>query len=270
MRFSCPSAAANRGRPVADAEKDLVQLSHLLVQHLGRSADKALAPLLQAGHQLPWPDVCRIVQVLVEIVEDRSDRLERRLRRCLAVARVCEQNPFYGLQGEKLSKYLRAVRTGLETDVPRQPEDVPLPGHAAGRDPVPRPCWPFITPRDRDVYRGRAHWQTTAKGWSTAGSFVRGRGSVPRAQRISSGNQLRCGQNNPKGLPPPELDGDLGTELCGQTEFDAILRAAQLQPSALGRPRIPRILTLPMILWLKRAFTRRVSGERGATSDSGR
>ena len=78
MRFSCPSAAANRGRPVADAAEDLVQLSHLLVQHLGRSADSAPAPLLQAGHQLPWPDVCRIVQVLVEIVEDRSDRLERR------------------------------------------------------------------------------------------------------------------------------------------------------------------------------------------------
>jgi len=41
MRFSCPSAAANRGCGVADAEKDLVQLSHLLEQHVGRSADSA-------------------------------------------------------------------------------------------------------------------------------------------------------------------------------------------------------------------------------------
>ena len=44
MRFSCPSAAANRGRPVADAEKDLVNLSRLLEQHVGRSADSAPAP----------------------------------------------------------------------------------------------------------------------------------------------------------------------------------------------------------------------------------
>ena len=52
MRFSCPSAAANRGRPVADAEKDLVHLSRLLEQHVGRSADSAPPPLLQAGQQL--------------------------------------------------------------------------------------------------------------------------------------------------------------------------------------------------------------------------
>ena len=87
MRFSCPSAAANSGRPVTDAKNELVHLSHLLEQHVGRSADSASPPFLQAGEQLAWPDVCRVVQVLVDIVEDRNDRLERRLRKCLAMAR---------------------------------------------------------------------------------------------------------------------------------------------------------------------------------------
>ncbi len=41
MRYSCPSAAANLGRPVVDAEKDLVNLAYLLEHHEGRSADSA-------------------------------------------------------------------------------------------------------------------------------------------------------------------------------------------------------------------------------------
>ena len=79
MRFSCPSAAANSGRPAADAEKELLQLSRLLEKHEGRSADCAPPPVLKAGQQLAWPEVCRVVQVLVEIVQDRNDPLERRL-----------------------------------------------------------------------------------------------------------------------------------------------------------------------------------------------
>ncbi len=95
-------------RPVAESEKDLVNLSRLLEHHVGRTAESAPAPLLQAGQQLPWADVCRVVQVLVEIVQDRGDRLERRLRKCLAVARVCEKTQFLNLQGSKLTKYLQA------------------------------------------------------------------------------------------------------------------------------------------------------------------
>jgi lysine-N-methylase len=250
MRFSCPSAAANRGRPVADAEKDLVQLSHLLVQHLGRSADSAPAPLLQAGHQLPWPDVCRIVQVLVEIVEDRSDRLERRLRRCLAVARVCEQNPFYGLQGEKLNKYLRAVRTGLETDVPRQPEDVPAPDMLLGGI-LFRALLAIYSRRDRDVYGAARIGKRLGRvvdGWR----FVRGRGSVPRVNEFLPETSFDAVEQS-KGLPP-ELDETLeryyvvklnSMQFCGPPNFNLPLWA--------GLESL--VLTLPMILWLKRAFT---------------
>src|SRR5206468_4688019 len=125
--FSCPSAAANTGRPVADAEKDLVHLSRLLERHVGRSANSAPPPLLQAGHQLSWPDVCRVVQVLVEIVQDRGDRLERRLRKCLAVARVCGRTHLDRLRGNQLSEYLQAVRKGVDAEVPRDAQDVPPP-----------------------------------------------------------------------------------------------------------------------------------------------
>jgi lysine-N-methylase len=103
LRFACPSVAADRGSPVTESEKDLIQLSGLLERHVGRSADSAPAPSLQAGEQLPWPDLCRLVQVLVEIVQDRSDRLERRLRKCRGLARLCSKTRLDALQGTTLS-----------------------------------------------------------------------------------------------------------------------------------------------------------------------
>ena len=76
---------------MADAEKDLVQLSRLLERHVGRSANSAPPPMLRAGQQLfsvAGRRAC-IVDVLAEIVQDPAAVvLERRLRKCLAVARL--------------------------------------------------------------------------------------------------------------------------------------------------------------------------------------
>jgi len=250
MRFSCPSAAANRGRPVADAENDLVHLSRLLEQQVGRSADSAPPPLLQAGQQLPWPEVCRLVQVLVEIVQDRSDRLERRLRKCLAVARVCSQTQLDGLRGNRLSEYLRAVRAGVETEVPREAVDLPPPDWLLGMV-LFRALLAIFAHRDRDVYwasgirrrlgRVRAAWR-----------FVRGRGPVPRVNEFLPETSFEEVERCSGTLP--EMDETLeryyvvklnSLQFCGPPNFGLPLWA--------GLESL--VLTLPMILWLRRAFT---------------
>ncbi len=187
MRFSCPSTAANRGRPVADAEKDLVHLSRLLEQHVGRSADSAPPPLLQAGQQLSWPDMCRLVEVLVEIVQDRSHRLERRLRICLAVARVCGHTQFDALQGNKLSKYLQAVRRAVEMEVPREAVDLPPPHPLLGG--VLFRVLLAIFAQGSQRVPGLRHSETV--GQSTRRLALRqGPRSRSSHQRISCGNQL--------------------------------------------------------------------------------
>ncbi len=252
MRFSCPSAAANSGRPVAAAEKDLVHLSRLLERHVGRSGDSAPAPLLQAGQPLAWPDVCRVVQVLMEIVQDRGDRLERRLRKCLAVARVCSQSRWDGLRGNRLSEYLQAVRTGVEPEVPRQATDLPPPDWLLG-GVLFRVLLAIFARRDRDVSGASSLPRRLGRvldGWR----FVRGRGPVPRVNEYLPETTFEAVEQNLGKLP--ELDETLeryyvvklnSLQFCGPPNFDLTLWA--------GLESL--VLTLPMILWLRRALTDR-------------
>jgi lysine-N-methylase len=249
MRFSCPSAAANRGRPVADAEKDLVDLSHLLEKHVGRSADSAPAPLMQAGQQLSWLDVCRLVQVLVEIVQDRGDRLERRLRKCLAMARVCRQLQSEGLSGNKLSKYFEAVRSGVDADVPRDAADMPPPDPLHGRV-LFRSLLAIFVRRDRDVPGASAIGKRLSRVLA-AGRFVRGRGRVPRVNEFLP--EIRFEEVERHSGTPPEIDETLeryyvvklnSLQFFGPPNFDL--------PFWSGLESL--VLMLPMILWLRRAF----------------
>ncbi|GAC1469109.1 MAG: hypothetical protein NVSMB9_12530 [Isosphaeraceae bacterium] len=252
MRFSCPSAAANQGRPAAEAENDLKHLSHLLEQHVGRSADSAPPPLLQAGLQLSWPDVGRVVQVFVEIVQDRRDRLERRLRKCLAVAHVCGRTRFDNLQGKRLSKYLQAVRNAMETEVPREAEDLKPPDRLLG-GVLFRALLAIFARRDRDVDRAssiRGRLGRVLDGWR----FVRGRGLVPRVNEFLPETRFEEVERS-RGLTP-EIDETLeryylvklnSLQFCGPPNFDLPLLA--------GLESL--VLTLPMILWLRRALSDR-------------
>jgi lysine-N-methylase len=249
MRFACPSAAANRGRPVVEAETDLVHLSHLLERHVGRSADSAPPPLLQAGQQVEWPDVCRIVQVLVEVVQDRGDRLERRLRKCLAMAHICRQSKLENMQGNRLSKFLRAVHASLEADVPREVADVPPPDPVLGGI-LFRVLLAVYARRDRDVVRASSLWKRPRRvldGWR----FARGRGPVPRVNEFLT--SIRFEEVEQSGGMPPEIDETLeryyvvklnSLQFCGPPNFGL--------PFWAGLESL--VLTLPMILWLRRAL----------------
>jgi lysine-N-methylase len=250
MRFSCPSAAANSGRPVTDAEKDLVHLSHLIEQYTGRSADSAPPPPLQAGHQLEWPELCRLVQALVEIVQDRGDRLERRLRKCLAMARICGQMPPDRLRGNKLSKYLQAVRTALEPEIPREPGDLPPPDRVLG-SVLFRVLLAIYARRVHNDYRAKGIRRRLGRvlaGWR----YVRGRGPVPRINEFLPETTFEEVERR-SGMPS-EIDETLeryyvvklnSLQFCGPPNFN--------MPFWDGLDSL--VLTLPMILWLSRAFS---------------
>jgi lysine-N-methylase len=250
LRFSCPSASANRGRPVSESQNDLVQFSKLLEQHEGRSVDSAPVPVLQAGQKLEWPDLCRVVEVLVEIVQDHQHPLERRLRICLAFARICEQTKFDNLNGARLSKYLQAVRRAVETEVPREPADLPPPDRFLGKVPF-RVILAIFARQDSDTTQARrigSRLKRVIDGWR----FARGRGRVPRVNNFLA-----------EGITFDELERTSGplAELDETLERYYVIKLNSLQfcgPPNSNQPFLAGldslVLTLPVILWLRRAF----------------
>jgi lysine-N-methylase len=249
MRFACPSAAENKGRPLIEHESDLVKLACLLEEHVGRAGDSAPAPPLQAGQQLPWPDVMRIVQVLVEIVQDRSMRLERRLRICLALARVCRQARLENLGGGKLAEFLKVVRTSLDVEVPQNAAELSPPGWI-GRV-LFRTLLAIFARKDLGLHRGSANRSRLGRlrsGWR----FVRGRGPVPRVNSFLT--ETTFDEVESRAALPTAADETLeryylvklhSLQFCGPANFELPLWA--------GLESL--VLTLPMILWLARAFS---------------
>jgi lysine-N-methylase len=204
---------------------------------------------MQAGQPLSWSDVCRVVQVLLEMVQDRSDRLERRMRKCLAFARVCSQLPLDGMRGNALSESLQAVKQAVEADMPKSPADVPPPDWLLGRV-LFRNLLAIFARRDRATQEVRGLWNRLARvraGWR----FVRGRGPVPRINEFLP--EIRF-EDVEQSSPMP-VDGDQTLEryyvaklsslqFCGPPNFNL--------PFWAGFESLT--LTLPMILWLHRAF----------------
>lgn len=63
-------------------------------------------PLAQPGQDLGWADVFRFVQALDAILRDRGRPVEYRLRKCLALARLCRQARFDKIRGGRLLEFL--------------------------------------------------------------------------------------------------------------------------------------------------------------------
>jgi lysine-N-methylase len=248
LHYSCPSAAENKGRLLRDHDVELRSLVPLLEKHVGRSGDCAPAPPLQAGQQLAWPDLLRITQTLVEIVQDRGSRLEARLRRCLALARVCRDARLDNLHGGKLSEFLKMVRTASDGEVPASAAEVPAPGWICRV--LFRSVLAIYARRDRGIHQGpatRSRLGRVRAGWR----FARGRGAVPHV------NDLLCettfaeveGRGALAADVDPILERYYATKLtsmqfCGPPNFDL--------PFWTGLDSL--VLTFPVILWLARAL----------------
>jgi lysine-N-methylase len=248
LRFSCPSAARNQGRQVNEHLTELPSFAQHLEKMAGASVDSLPPPSLQPGQEIPWRDLIRLVDALVKIVEDRSDRLERRLRKCLALSRLCQEARFDNISGGRFVEFLNVVSAGLDDEVPRQPEDLPPPGWI-GRV-LFRTLLGVYARKDRGLNKGPAtrNWLTRVwAGWR----FVRGRGKVPRVNGFLSPVTFKDVERGP-GLSP-EIDETLeryylvklnSLQFCGPANFNL--------PFWRGLESL--VLTLAAILWLTRAL----------------
>jgi lysine-N-methylase len=248
LRFACPSVSENRGRPMAEYDGEFARLALDLEAHVGRTGESATPPPLQAGKQVSWPDVLRLAQALMDIVQNRGVRLERRLRQCLALARTCRQARLDNLSGGKLTEFLKVMRTALDTEVPERPAELPPPGWI-GRV-LFRSLLAIYARKDQGEHHGPATGSRLGRmrsGWR----FVRGRGEVPRVHALLPDTTFEEVAIRP--ALQRELDETLGRyylvklhslQFCGPPNFGL--------PFWDGLASL--MLTYPMIVWLARAF----------------
>jgi lysine-N-methylase len=176
-------------------------------------------------------------------------RLERRLRQCLALARLCRQARLDNLSGGKLAEFLKVVRASLDGDVPKNADELPPPGWI-GRV-LFRTLLGIFARTDMGLHRGPATRSRLGRLWS-GWRFVRGRGPVPRVNSFLSATTFEEVASRP--ALQPELDETLeryylvklhSLQFCGPPNFDL--------PLWTGLESL--VLTLPIILWLSRALS---------------
>src|SRR5262249_20494451 len=131
VRYACPSAAANKGRPLPKHDKELRAFADALAERVGLTPqpDGSLVrpPPLHSGQRVDWPDIQRFVKALLNLLENRQDRMERRLRKCLALANLCRQSKFDQIKGERLDEFLQILAQSVDAEVPPDLAAVPPP-----------------------------------------------------------------------------------------------------------------------------------------------
>jgi lysine-N-methylase len=255
MRYACPSAAANKGRALPEHDKALQAFAAELAEREGLSPRPqdggalTAPPPLGGGQRVSWPDLHRFVGVLLSILRNRRDPLERRLRKCLTFAREVRQLKLAEVEPARLPELLEVMRGVADAETAANPLTVPRPG-AVGRLLFRLAAALFLR-KDHGPNRGPATGRRLAL-LGAAWRFARGSGDVPRLHAAI-----------------PEATFAQAEEPCGPLPDDAeqaleryyVMKVGSLQffgPALYGLPFWEGLnllaLTCPVILWASRLF----------------
>jgi lysine-N-methylase len=253
MRYACPSAAANLGRPLAEHDDALREFADRLAERekLKPQPDGSLTapPALTADRRVAWPDLHRCLETLSVLLRNRSDPLERRLRKCLTLAEEMRRARLDGIEGDRMADLLKVLRRAADADTPPNLMTVPPPTWV-GRV-LFRQALAVFTRKDHGPNRGVAGRGRLAL-FAAAVQFARGVGPVPRMHG---------------GLPETTFEevekprGPLPMDAEEVLERYYLIKVGSLQfcgPANFGLPFWEGFetlaLTFPMMLWVSRMF----------------
>ena len=182
LRYACPAAPADSGRPLAEHVPELREYADTLEAELGSRAVGAAPTPLQAKQSVPWEDLIRFANAISLTLADEEDTLERRWRRVLGLADLCRKSRFDGggdakkaVTGGRLNEFLYLLREALDDETPIA-EEMPRPGWV-GRS-VFRPLLALYCRKDTGPEKGTAQAGPVGR-LRAAIRFARGRGRVP-------------------------------------------------------------------------------------------
>jgi lysine-N-methylase len=218
LRFSCPSAVANKGKPVSGNRADLRQLQALVVPG---HANQIPPPPISPTQPLDWPDTLRCISTLNDIIQGNpKDRrpLFQRLLAALFVADMLSKANFEKVRGKRLDEMLDLLQSAA-------PDEVLTQSHL---DSIPKPSLPgwlhfrlmaanyaredTFAAKDQGVLRRL--WMLWA-----AFRFLRGVGQTPPIRPELAPVPFEHLQSDDFGPLPPEADElfrrYLGVKLTG-------------------------------------------------------
>jgi lysine-N-methylase len=258
LRYACPAAAANQGKPLKDHGEELHHFAAELEKDRGwegaagsRDATKLPPPPpLQGGQRVDWPDLVRFVQAVLALLRDRQVPLGCRLRRCLALAKLCRQARFDQVTGERLKEFLQVISASLVSEVPVEPAFLPAPTWLG--NVLFRQALALYVRKDQGPERGPATRSRLALLRAVVG-FVRGRGEVPQLHGRLPQTTFEA-LEQPAGSLPDAAEEILeryyavkvgSLQFCGRSNFGL----------SLWDGLASLALTYPVIRWLGRAFS---------------
>jgi lysine-N-methylase len=248
IRFACPSAAANRGKPVADKADELRDYAALFEADVGTPPKDP--PPLQPGQSVSWPDLLRFVRALLDEIDDTSTAIDHRLRKIVALSALCKKSSFEKVSGARLGEFLDVVAGAVADDVPLYPKDVPEPGWV-GRT-IFRQVVAVYTRKDNGPNAGIARTSRLTR-IKAAWRFALGVGPIPRLHGLMPDTTFEAAEE-PAGPLSANSDALLtryyhikieSLQFCGPNNFH--------RPFWVGLDSL--LLTFPAILWLARVLT---------------
>ena len=263
VRYACPSSAANKGRSLPQHDVELREFAEELADRVGLKAQKdgtlIQPPRLQGGQRVDWADTHRFVKALLTLLSNRKDRMERRLRKCLALAVLCRESRFERVTDAALDEFLQILMESVDAEVPADPATLPPPGWV-GRI-LFRQALAVYTRKDHGPNRGPSLGGRVSRILS-AWRFIRGRGAVPRMHAWIPEKTFEE-LEQPVGPVSEAADEILeryykvkvgSLQFCGAAAFGMSFWEG-LEALAL---------TFPAILWVRRAFAP-LPSEEGVT-----
>lgn len=250
MRFTCPSVAANDGRPMAAHAKDAAAYAAEL-EPRGGATPHLPPPPLQGGQTVPWPDLSRFVICFVGVLSKADRPMEWKLRHLLALTKQLRMLVYDKVTGPRLTELLDVLAEAAAEDVPPA-EQVPPPGWV-GRT-VFRQLGAIFSRVDLGPNRGTM----TEGGWfrrMLAGyRFAWGSGRIPRVNGLlPPGVRFEAG-DQPAGPLPPEAE-QLFVRYF-RIKLESFQFAGPINfhlPFWVGLDSL--VLVFPLTLWLARLLT---------------
>ncbi|HVK19041.1 MAG TPA: YkgJ family cysteine cluster protein [Fimbriiglobus sp.] len=265
IRFACPSAATNDGRPLPDHAADLREYAGLLeadaecspLAPRAGSEDRSRSeratfppPELKPGQAVTWPDLLRFVKAVGDVLAEPGTPIDYRLRKVAALASLCKKSKFDKVTGPRLKEFLDVVTAALDDDAVARAEDVPPPGWI-GRV-IFRQTLAVYSRKDHGPTPGIAKRSRLTR-IKSAWRFAMGVGPVPRLHGLMPETTFADAEL-PTGPLSKESDALLtryyrvkveSLQFCGPVNFR--------QTFWDGLDSL--LLTFPAILWLSRVLT---------------